>query len=463
VKGKEDYVCKLHKSLYGLKQAGRAWYQKIDNVLLHTLGFKRSQADHCVYVYNGNGNDHINVNVNGNNHIKVYIALYVDDLLIMCNNINKLTSIKQQLSTMFDMKDLGEAHYVLGIQIERDRKHKILHISQREYIKNVLERYNMSECNPISTPMDVNMKLSKQQCPTTEEEKHKMQSIPYQSAVGAIMYAMLGTRPDIAYAITTLSQYCNNPGYVHWIALKRVLRYLRGTIDYKLTYGNIGNIGNIDNNGSIDNIGNVQYNDNDNNHCINNLVHGYCDADWGSNIDDRDRKSITGYVYLIHGGAVSWQAKKQPTVALSSVEAEYMSATQACKEALWWRTFLSELGMMYIGNVGTVGNDGSNHVSSYVSNHDGNTNNPIHIYSDSQGGIALTKNPEYHSRTKHIDIQHHFVREHVLLGNVKFHYVCTQDMLADVLTKALSRDQHNKLIRLFGLVKMNTNNGIDNG
>ena len=229
VDGKEDYVCKLHKSLYGLKQAGRAWYQKIDNVLLHTLGFTRSQADHCVYVYNGNDG------------IKIYIALYVDDLLIMCNNIHKLTALKQHLSTLFDMKDLGEAHYVLGIQIERDRKHKVLHISQREYIKNVLDRFQMSECNPLSTPMDVNVKLSKQQCPTSDEDKHKMQGIPYQSAVGAIMYAMLGTRPDIAYAITTLSQYCNNPGYVHWIALKRVLRYLRGTMDYKLTYGD-GNV-----------------------------------------------------------------------------------------------------------------------------------------------------------------------------------------------------------------------------
>ncbi len=411
VHGKEDYVCKLHKSLYGLKQAGRTWYQKIDNVLLHSLGFTRSQADHCVYVYNDN---HTNV--------KVYIALYVDDLLIMCNNLSKLISLKQQLSQLFDMKDLGEAHYVLGIQIERDRTKKLLHISQCEYLKNVLERFGMSNSNPISTPLDVNMKLSKQQCPSSEDERNKMLGIPYQSAVGALMYAMLGTRPDIAYAITTLSQYCNNPGYVHWIALKRVLRYIRGTMNYKLTYGNIGNIGNI---------GNVSNNVN------TNIVHGYCDADWGSNIDDR--KSITGYVFLIHGGAVSWQAKKQPTVALSSVEAEYMSATQATKEALWWKTFLSQLGIHTKKNNGS----GNNHIDDNVG--------CIHIYSDSQGSIALTKNPEYHSRTKHIDIQHHFVRDQVSIGNVSFTYVPTQDMLADVLTKSLSRDQHNKLIQMFGV------------
>ena len=184
-------------------------------------------------------------------HTKIYIALYVDDLLIMCNNIDKLIQLKQHLSKLFEMKDLGEAHYVLGIQIERDRKHKVLHISQREYIKNVLDRFNMSQSNPLSTPMDVNVKLSKQQCPTSNEDKHKMVGVPYQSAVGAIMYAMLGTRPDIAYSITALSQYCNNPGYVHWVALKRVLRYLCGTINYKLTYGNVGSIGNVGDVGDV--------------------------------------------------------------------------------------------------------------------------------------------------------------------------------------------------------------------
>ena len=178
------------------------------------------------------------------------------------------------------------------------------------------------------------------------------------------------------------------------------------------------------------------------------MVHGYCDADWGSHIDDR--KSITGYVFLIHGGAVSWQAKKQPTVALSSVEAEYMAATQSCKEALWWKTFLSQLGVCFK-------NDNNN-------NHrDEDDSNAIHIFSDSQGSIALTKNPEYHSRTKHIDIQHHFVRDHVRVGNVKFHYVNTQDMVADALTKALARDQYHKLIRMFGMVDVGNGNGVGVG
>ena len=179
----------------------------------------------------------------------------------------------------------------------------------------------MLESRSVSTPMDHTVKLSKADCPSTPDQISDMSNIPYQSAVGAIMYAMLGTRPDIAFAITTLSQFSSNPGPKHWMAIKRLLRYLRGTLNYSLTYGNIGN------------------------HMTPSLI-GYCDSDWGSNVDDR--RSITGYVFLLSGGAVSWQAKKQPTVALSSVEAEYMASTQATKEAIWWRTFLKELSSEYI-------------------------------------------------------------------------------------------------------------------
>ena len=155
---------------------------------------------------------------------------------------------------------------------------------------------------------------------------------------------------------------------------------------------------------------------------IQSLI-GYCDADWGSNVDDR--RSITGYVFLLSGGAVSWQAKRQPTVALSSVEAEYMASTQATKEALWWRTFLKELRV--------------------------NTSSPTLIFSDSQGSIALGKNPEYHSRTEHIDIQHHFVREHVNNGDVTFQFTATDEMAAHVLTKPLSREKHQRMLELLGI------------
>lgn len=230
-----------------------------------------------------------------------------------------------------------------------------------------------------------------------------MAKVPYQQAIGAIMYAMLGTRPDIAYAVTALSQFSHNPGHVHWTGVKRLLRYLRGTIDYKLTYS-----------GSPTSPANIR---------SFPTISGFCDADWGSDLNDR--RSITGYVFTLAGGAISWQSKKQPTVALSSVEAEYMASTQATKEALWWRTFLKELGV--------------------------SSNSPTQLFSDSQGSIALAKNPEYHSRTKHIDIQHHFVREHVENRNVHFDFIGTESMVADVLTKPLPRDSHNKFVRGMGI------------
>ena len=216
------------------------------------------------------------------------------------------------------------------------------------------------------------------------------------------MYAMLGTRPDIAFAVTFLSQFNNNPGPQHWMAVKRVLRYLNGTMDYKLVYGG-----------------------NDGKNISTPTLVGYCDADWASNVDDR--RSITGYVFLLAGGAISWQTKKQPTVALSSVEAEYMAATQATKEAIWFRSFLNQLGMLNI------------------------MSSPSVIFSDSQGSIALGKNPEYHSRTKHIDVQHHFVREQVSSGSVVFRFVPTDEMAADVFTKALSKVKHQQMIQLMGV------------
>ena len=169
VPGKEHLVCKLNKSLYGLKQAGRSWYTKIDQVLLD-LGFHRLQADHCIYQLRDG--DTI-----------IYIALYVDDLLLLSNSISRLDHFKQQLSAIFDMKDLGEAHYVLGIQIERDRKARTLSISQREYVKNVVDRFGMLDSKPVATPMDTGSRLLKSDCPTTPQDVEAMAGVPYQSAI----------------------------------------------------------------------------------------------------------------------------------------------------------------------------------------------------------------------------------------------------------------------------------------
>ena len=216
------------------------------------------------------------------------------------------------------------------------------------------------------------------------------------------MYAALATRPDIAYAVTALCQFMANPAVSHWNAAKRVFRYLQGTQEHALVYGGHGG--------------------------KDQPLYGYSDSDWGNDVNDR--RSVTGWVFFLHDGAVSWQSHKQPTVALSSVEAEYMAATQATREAVWWRAFLTELGMPPAA--------------------------ATTIHSDSQGAIALGKNPEHHKRTKHIDIQHHYVREQVATGSVALSYIGTEDMVADVLTKPLAADRHAALAAQMGVIKGST-------
>jgi hypothetical protein len=208
------------------------------------------------------------------------------------------------------------------------------------------------------------------------------------------MYCMLGTRPDIAYAVGALSQFSSNPGKAHWQAVKRVMRYLQGTKEMCLTYS-----------------------------AAIKLI-GYTDADWGGDHDDR--RSTSGYIFLLGDGVISWSSKKQRTVALSSTEAEYMAATQATKEAVWLRNLLFELG---------------------YPQHD----HPTTIFADNQSCIALAKNPTFHARTKHIDIQHHYVRERLEDGNIELVYCNTNDMVADILTKALSKDKVTSFSQSMGL------------
>ena len=219
----------------------------------------------------------------------------------------------------------------------------------------------------------------------------------YAAVVGMIMYAMLCTRPDLAFAITYLSQFASNPQPEHWIALKRVLRYLKGSSHWCLEYGG------------------------DDTSSGHSLL-GYGESDWGGNVD---RRSTTGYVFLLGGAAISWNSKKQRTVALSSTEAEYMASTHSTKEALWLRSALRELGLLKDG--------------------------PTLIHGDNQGAIALGKNPEHHQRTKHIDIQYHFVREQIAAKNIVFNYIPTTLMLADILTKPLEKVRHHDLCKKLGL------------
>lgn len=248
-----DKVCKLKKALYGLKKASRQWYLKLDSTL-RKIGFQRSTVDPCVYFL-----------IVG---LKItFVAVYIDDLLIFSNDAERKLFLKRELQKRFKMTDLGEAGFCVGLKITRDREKGLIFLDQRRHIMDLLVKFEMADCNP-EIPMDPNQKLSKDMSPKSSTEREEMSDVPYQELVGGLLYILQGTRPDITYAVNTVSKFNNDPGKAHWVAAKRILRYLKGTLDAKLTYSKDGN---------------------------SDLL-GFCDADWASNIDDR--KSCIRAMYL---------------------------------------------------------------------------------------------------------------------------------------------------------------------
>ncbi len=380
-KGTESLVLQLRKSLYGLKQAGRTWNAKMD-ATLKGHSFTALDADQCIYIRRQHSTF-------------ILISLYVDDLLIACNRLSELKLFKQQLTSEFDMEDLGEASFVLGIEIIRDRASRTLTIRQGAYTRALLQRHGMEDCNAVAHPMIEGAKLKQFDGQATDSDIKE-----YQSMIGGIMWAAVCTRPDIAFAAARLSQYASNPSKEHRQAAIRVLRYLKGTPDQGITYRGIEPI------------------------TAQPPLLAYCDSDWAQDIDTR--RSVTGYTFLLCGAAISWQSKRQHTVTLSSVEAEYQAAVQAAKEAIWWRRFLTALG------------------------HD--MSEPTILRSDSQGSIQLIKNgASGHDRTKHVETWHHFLTELAERGIIKMHHVGTADMAADILTKGLGRVKHETGMKMLGM------------
>lgn len=381
-KGKEHLVCKLKKSLYGLKQAPRQWYKKFDSFMMGR-GYKRTKSDHCVYVQRFSDGDFI------------ILLLYVDDMLIIGRDTNKIDRLKKDLSKSFAMKDMGPVKQMLGMRISRDRKIKKLWLSQERYIERMLERFNMEKAKPISSPLANHFKLTNKQCPTSEREKEEMQKIPYASAVGSLMYAMMCTRPDIAYSVGIVSRFLSNPGKEHWDAVKWILRYLRGTSKACLCFEN-----------------------------GKTMLEGFTDANMAGDINTR--KSTSGYMMTFAGGAVSWQSKLQKCVTLSTTEAEYIAVTDACKEILWMKRFLQELGLKQ---------------EKYT------------LFCDNQSAIHLSKNPSFHSRSKHIDVRYHWIRdvlEEKLLHIEKIH---TDENGSDMMTKILPKKKHDICLLKVSLVE----------
>ncbi|KAK4394468.1 Retrovirus-related Pol polyprotein from transposon TNT 1-94 [Sesamum angolense] len=353
----------------------RKWYYRFHRAIT-SIGFTMIEEDHRVYVKRSVKNFFI-------------LSLYMDDILLAGNNMEMIVATQKWLSSTFEMKDMGEAEYILGVKIHRDRSKKLLSLSQQTYIKRIIERFRMHNANPVDTPMDKSCVLSKELCPKREEEKKCMTKIPYARAVGSLMYAMMCTRPDLCFAVGMVSRYQSNPGPDHWVAVKRILRYLKGTSNLALCYHG----------GSL------------------RLV-GYNDAD--GSIDRDERKSTSGYAFLLGGAAITWCSKNQPCISLSTMEAEYVACTSAVQEVIWLRRFLKSLC-----------------ISAHV-------DDAAVIYCDNTATIAYAKDPKYHGRTKHIDSRYHFIRDSIAQGEVVLRHIPTNDMIVDRFTKPLRRDAFHR-------------------
>ena len=373
-------VLRLLKTLYGLKQAGRRWYQRLVRIM-ESLGFKRCDVDQAVF-YRRKGST------------LIIVLVHVDDCTIAGTSITLILRFKTEIAKFVAITDLGELNWILGIEVKRIRENRTIHLSQKSYIESMLRRYSFDDLKPVSLPMETSIRLTSAQSPTTTQQIAHMRNIPYQEAVGSLIYASLGTRPDITYAVQTVSCFSKNPGQAHWEAVKRIFRYLKGTKELWLSYGG-----------------------------EEKELRGYADAD-GSMAEDRH--AISGYAFLLHGGAVSWAAKRQEIVSLSTTESEYVAVTHASKEALWLRSLITQLFDV--------------------------TLDPTTLFSDNQSAIALTKDHQYHPRTKHIDIRFHFIRWIIENGFIRLIYCPTDDMLADTLTKALPSPKVKHFAVELGLV-----------
>ena len=385
-KERPNHVCKLRKSIYGLKQAARCWNFAIDS-FLKSDAYKNSGADSCLYVKS--------VKQRNGKVDFIILALYVDDILLFSNNIDMLTKEKITLGKRFKVEDQDEVHYVLGMSVKRNRKSRTLSISQPKYLEGILKRSNVDKYKPVSTPLEQGRKFQQ----LSDDEK-PVDVQAYQMIIGCLTYATTATRPDLAAAVGILSKFMSKPGKDHWTGIKRILRYIQGTLNYGLVF-------------SAD----------DKSHT---LV-GFSDADWAGDLDTR--RSTSGYVFQIQGNTVSWCSKRQATVSKSSTEAEYTALSGACQEAVWMRRLLADIGFEQRG--------------------------PSTIFEDNQGAIELAKNPKFHNRTKHIDVSFHFIREQVNLKAISVKYCPTQDMLADIMTKGLSKIAFQRFRDNLGVKEIN--------
>ena len=352
-------VCRLRRSLYGLKQSPRTWFSRFSSVV-QEFGMLRSTADHSVFYHHNSSGQCI------------YLVVYVDDIVITGSDQDGIQKLKQHLFTHFQTKDLGKLKYFLGIEIAQSSSGVVL--SQRKYALDILEETGMLDCKPVDTPMDPNVKLVPGQGESFRDPGR------YRRLVGKLNYLTI-TRPDISFPVSVVSQFLQSPCDSHWDAVIRILRYIKSTPGQGMLYENRGHT----------------------------QVIGYTDADWAGS--PTDRRSTSGYCVFIGGNLISWKSKKQHVVARSSAEAEYRAMALATCELIWLRHLLQELRF--------------------------GKGEQMKLICDNQAALHIASNPVFHERTKHIEVDCHFIREKIASGCIATSFVNSNDQLADIFTKSL--------------------------
>ena len=354
------HVCLLKKALYGLKQAPRAWFQRFSSFLL-TLGFSCSRADTSLFVFHQQSS-------------LIYLLLYVDDIIVTGNNPSLLDSFTRKLHSEFATKDLGSLSYFRGL--EASPTPDGLFISQLKYARDILTRAQLLDSKPVHTPMVVSQHLTVAGSPFSNPTL-------YRSLVGALQYLTI-TGPDIAHAVNSVSQFLHAPTIDHFLAVKRILRYVKGTLHFGLTFRPS---------------------------TIPSALVAYSDADWAGCPDTR--RSTSGYSIYLGNNLVSWSAKKQPTVSRSSCESEYRALAMTAAELLWLTHLLHDLKVPI-------------------------PQQPL-LLCDNKSAIFLSSNPVSHKRAKHVELDYHFLRELVVAGKLRTQYVPSHLQVADIFTKSVSR------------------------
>ena len=374
--GKEDMVYKLIHTIYGTMQGGNNWYETLATSY-DKMGYTTSRADPCVRIKKEDGNYTIT-------------NTYTDDTNGALNNDEEIKRRKEEIAKVWEIRDVGGTEYFLGMRVQQDLKLGTVRLTQRPYWEHVLNRFSLTHITPRNTPLPVGIVLDNNMSPKTDSERKLMNDKPYRPVLGSVMWGQLATRPDLAFSVSLLARFQSNPGIDHWKALLHVVGYIKNTIDFGLTYSRDSEISPM----------------------------AYVDADYGGCRDTR--RSTSGYVFIMAGGAVTWSSKRQATIALSTVEAEYVAMSRCAQQMLWMHSWLSEAEIEY-----TL---------------------PGVIKGDNRGAIALTKNTRDHGKVKHIDMRHHYIRELLKMGHITIEQVPSADNLADLFTKPLPRDHHHRLL-----------------